>query len=36
MRLRDKKFAAKSKKTKAICVNDGKENAGSGGHGVVV
>jgi hypothetical protein len=36
MRLRDKKFAAKSKKTKALCDKDGKENAGSGGHGVIV
>jgi hypothetical protein len=36
MRLRDKKFAVKNKKTKALCDKDGKENAGSGGHGVIV
>jgi hypothetical protein len=36
MRLRDKKCTAKSKITKALCDNDGKENACSGGHVVSV
>jgi hypothetical protein len=36
MRLRDKKFAAKSKKTKALCDKDGKENVSSDGHVVYV